>query len=393
MPARGSRDFFSCGAVLGARSFVIVLGCVLGCAEETRRTDPDPGAATEEPETPRPRRDAAPVDTRPPPDRAPDDVSLTVDAAPGDGTSVDVAGDGARPDADVPDSVRDGNPDSAPADGGAVTSGRSKGCGRETALKTAKLFMDVAGENRHYFLRVPPGYDRNRAYPLVFGMPGHTRSANDLLDPNFPYKFDAKFGKDAIIVYPNGAPVIDAAGKMNGYTWTRPEYRRDIAFVEAIIDKISDEMCVDTGRIALIGHSSGAWYVHAHGCEKPARLRLIAATAGGLYTEMKGCGNVAVMMIHSPMDRVVAYKDGLAARDYWLGHNGCSTGDPTLTTPSGTKRYDFKGWKPGTPVVWWEHWEKYYCGANDDCSWHGWPSFATQGIWDYLTRTLPPLRP
>ncbi|GGT79778.1 hypothetical protein GCM10010226_67650 [Streptomyces phaeofaciens] len=58
---------------------------------------------------------------------------------------------------------------SATAAASAGAAAPSAGCGKAPALTSGPHTIQSGGKNRNFILRIPDGYDRNRAYRLVFG--------------------------------------------------------------------------------------------------------------------------------------------------------------------------------------------------------------------------------
>src|SRR5919198_744779 len=49
------------------------------------------------------------------------------------------------------------------------TAAASPGCGKAPTLTSGTYTIQSGGKNRSFILRIPDGYDRNRAYRLIFG--------------------------------------------------------------------------------------------------------------------------------------------------------------------------------------------------------------------------------
>ena len=49
------------------------------------------------------------------------------------------------------------------------TAAASPGCGKTPTLTSGTYTIQSGGKSRTFILRIPDGYDRNRAYRLVFG--------------------------------------------------------------------------------------------------------------------------------------------------------------------------------------------------------------------------------
>jgi poly(3-hydroxybutyrate) depolymerase len=177
------------------------------------------------------------------------------------------------------------------------------------------------------------------------------------------FGFEAQAGGQALFVYPDGL-VVPAEGETG---WDES----DLPFFDAMMSEISASHCVDAKRIFAAGHSFGAYMSNLVGCERGDVVRAIAPVSGGLVAAGACKGPVAAWLAHGDMDPIVAQSEGIAARDHWIGANGCaSTSKPT--TPSPCVAYD--GCSANHPVTW--------------CSFPGGhfplPAFTQQAIWDFF---------
>jgi len=73
---------------------------------------------------------------------------------------------------------------------------------------------------------------------------------------------------------------------------------------------------------------------------------------------------------------VVEFARGEAARDYYLRRNGCSAESWTAAVEPCRS---YANCEAGLPVAWCTHDEPTYDDTN-----HGWPSFASRAIADFL---------
>ncbi|WP_374195827.1 hypothetical protein [Streptomyces sp. ISL-24] len=60
------------------------------------------------------------------------------------------------------------------------TAAATPGCGRAPTLTSGTHTIQSGGKSRSFILRIPDGYDRNRAYRLVFGFHWLGGSATDV---------------------------------------------------------------------------------------------------------------------------------------------------------------------------------------------------------------------
>ncbi len=116
----------------------------------------------------------------------------------------------------------------------------------------------------------------------------------------------------------------------------------DVAFVSAMIDRITQDHSVDSGRVYCAGISNGGFFSQRLAMELPEKIRAIATVAATMPQEFATVEAikkpVSVMLIHGTEDPLVPFKGGrvqagakaaiLSAKESaarWAGLNGCST--------------------------------------------------------------------
>lgn len=231
----------------------------------------------------------------------------------------------------------------------------SAGCGGVRPV-AGEHSITVSGETRTYLLDLPGGHDDRTALPLVFGFHGAGGSAE--LFRLYGGLVGAA-GENALVVHPD-------AGATRAWNSSA-----DLGFFDAILAEIEALACVDVDRVFVTGHSSGGFMSNQIGCRRGDVVRAIGPVAGGgPFTS--GCdAPVAAIVIHGDPDPVVPFSTGVASRDRWLAQNGCSTS----TTRVGMGGVEYDECTSGEPVQWWVHDQG-----------HSWPDFASEAIWDFLSR-------
>jgi hypothetical protein len=262
----------------------------------------------------------------------------------------------------------------AGADAGAK---RSAGCGAfpgqalEKFVRHDEMVTNVAPAyastytSRYYWLRLPAGYDPERAYPTVFIGPGCGESGQS------PIPIQQASMGDAILVGLNG--VDDCFNKAAADTPELPYFDATLANVEA-------GACVDTSRIFVTGFSSGSWLASYLGCVRGDILRAQATVAGGLPPIPPTCtGPIPAMYVadtddmHNPPDVVkLAVQRVVTA-------NGCTT-ETTPYDPGvpASPCVQYQGCKAGFPVV---YCETSGLGHAD----HATTGLSTTGFWRFWT--------
>jgi len=254
---------------------------------------------------------------------------------------------------------------SAGASAGSGGASTSTGCGSSTTPESGVLSIDVDGTSRDYTLKLPDDYDSSHPYTLVFGWHWRGGSMNDVAGNGFQggyYGLEELADGSAIFVAPDG--IDDGWANTGG---------RDIAFLDAMLERFRSELCIDESRIFSTGFSYGGMMSFAVGCARGDVFRAIAPMSGALYS---GCENgdapVAVWGAHGDNDDVVPLADGQAGLQEFLDRNGCGTAT-TPTEPSPCVTYE--GCTAGVPVTWCE-----FSGG------HSPPSFSAEAIWAFFSQ-------
>jgi polyhydroxybutyrate depolymerase len=219
----------------------------------------------------------------------------------------------------------------------------SSGCGSTGAVASGRFSIDVADAPRDYILELPADYDPERAYRLIFGWHPRGGTAEQVANGfggGF-YGLERLAEGSAIFVSPEG---IDEG-------WANPG-GRDIAFLDAMLERLEGELCIDQSRIFSTGFSYGGMMSLAVGCARGDVFRAIAPMSGALYS---GCEDaaapVATLGFHGVDDTVVPLADGVRGRDVFVERNGCEA-EAAAVEVDGC--LSFTGCAEGAPVTWCE---------------------------------------
>jgi polyhydroxybutyrate depolymerase len=235
------------------------------------------------------------------------------------------------------------------ADSGAEAGTRSVGCGvapQQLVAQYIKHTEVVTGvspayaadyTNRFYWLRLPAGYDPDRAYPTVFIGPGCGESGQT------PIPIQAASGSDAILVGLNGFE--DCFTHDTADTPELPYFDATLAAVEA-------SACVDTSRVFVMGFSSGAWLTSYLGCARGNVLRGQASIGGGLPPLPPTCtGPIPAMYVTDTDDNKNPPASVMMALARVLATNGCGADTEPYEAGVPSPCVQYKGCTPGFPVV------------------------------------------
>jgi len=231
--------------------------------------------------------------------------------------------------------------------------------------------MTIRGNQADYLVTLPPNYSTTTPSPLIFGFHGRNRTYLDFQKVDAT-KIQTTLGARAVMFYPQS---------QGGPGWNfAAEVPPSIEFFEALYAQALANYCVDTSHVFAVGHSSGAYFADIVACRYGDRLRGIGDVSGALQ-ERTCTGNVAALLVHGEKDAVVAFSGGVAMRDFYIARNGCSqTTTPGPDAPCVT----YQACQAGLPVAWCQHTEPTYLDKNGNPTNHGWPSFASQAITDFL---------
>lgn len=159
--------------------------------------------------------------------------------------------------------------------------------------------VEIAGSHRSALLRLPGDYRSDHAYPLLLSLHPF------VLDPATweQYSHLAQAGAQ------RGYIVASPRGSEPGPRWSVPGGVKtsadDFAFLDALIDQLSDRYCVNPARIFAAGFSAGAAMATALGCERADRFAAIAASGGSNLTQL--CPDAATtdtMILHGSADPI-----------------------------------------------------------------------------------------
>lgn len=228
----------------------------------------------------------------------------------------------------------------------AVTGGdaRSAGCGKTPTLQSGVQKITVDGKQREYTLRVPPNYNANKQYKLIFAL--HWRGATmegAVWVSGGWYGLAARAQESAILVAPNG----------NDRGWANPG-GADVRFIGEIIKTMESRLCVNENQIFATGWSYGASMSHALACALPDKFRAVSLIGGGLASRCDGGDKpVAYQLMHGNNDNVFKPEQGKEILQTFVKANGCDPEDPPFpTSTSGTHITTvFKRCKHGYPVI------------------------------------------
>ncbi|MCX4760110.1 hydrolase [Streptomyces sp. NBC_01275] len=260
------------------------------------------------------------------------------------------------------------------------------GCGKAPALTSGTHTIQSGGKNRNFILRVPDGYDRNRAYRLVFGFHWLGGTSTDVATGRTVetgtwayYGLQRLANNSTVFVAPQG---LD-----NGWANAGGE---DVTFVDDMIRRLETDLCVDTTQRFALGFSYGAAMSYALACSRATVFRAVAVQSGG---QLSGCSGgtqpIAYLGVHGLRDNVLGISGGRALRDRFVRNNGCAAQNPPEPAQGSlTHRVTaYSGCSAGHPVAWAAFDEGHIAAPQDGAAGDsGSRTWVPQEVWKFFTQ-------
>lgn len=211
-----------------------------------------------------------------------------------------------------------------------IAAAPSSGCGTSSTGAVTEDRREVAvsdpetGETRWYLVTTPPQHDGTTPLPVVLDFHGFTEGAtvHAAHSALSPFAIEQGF----VVVFPQGTgdpvrwnalPTADAAD-FGGAD--------DVAYVDAVLDALETDLCIDTARVYATGLSNGAGMSSLLGCERASRFAAIAPVAG-VRPPAECADGVAtpVLAFHGTADPILFYNGGIGDLAGLLGGSGDTT--------------------------------------------------------------------
>ncbi|GAA3747585.1 hypothetical protein GCM10022225_34260 [Plantactinospora mayteni] len=238
-----------------------------------------------------------------------------------------------------------GGPTDPPPTGG------SAGCGKSPTLRNGTHSIQSNGKARSFILRMPNNYNNSTPYRLIFAFHWRGGTANEIdsggtSGQSWSYygQWEQSGNNSAILVAPQGFG--------NGWANSGGE---DVVFVDDMISRIENDLCVNPGRRFATGFSWGGGMSYALACARATVFRAVAVIAGA---QISGCSGgtqpIAYFGLHGISDNVLNISQGRSLRDTFVRNNGCTAQNPPEPAAgSRTHRTTaYSGCRAGYPVQW-----------------------------------------
>ena len=263
----------------------------------------------------------------------------------------------------------------------------SSGCGKAATFKNGVNTITVSGKQRQFILQLPENYKQETPYRIVFGWHGandnmETTSMGLLAPPVGSFKH---FG---LLKPSNNTAIFVAPNALNKAWYNRNG--EDIAFFDAMLEKLSAGLCVDEKKVFSIGFSHGGAFTKALSCQRPSKIRgVIILDGGGPIDGTSTCSSdpIAALVQHGVNDGI---EGGRSTRDGFVKRNGCTAGNPKEPVKNSKGPHiltEYQGCKEGFPV-WFnafdgQHWMAPYDGGNGN---NGEKTYTGTVAWKFISQ-------
>lgn len=249
-----------------------------------------------------------------------------------------------------------------------VHAANSPGCGNQPSLTDGVHQIN----GREYTLKLPENYDPSNPYHLIFGL--HWRGGNmdnvvngDSIQPW--YGLDSRAQGSAIFVAPNG---LNA-----GWANTNGE---DTALIDAIIEQVEADLCVDQASRFATGFSWGGGMSYALACARASEFRAVSVLSGGVISGCDGGSDpIAYLGIHGISDPVLPWDGGVELAEKFVANNQCQPAEIGQPAPGSgdSVRTDFTGCSRPVSFI-------SYDGGHDAAPLGVQSSLAPDATWEFF---------
>lgn len=184
---------------------------------------------------------------------------------------------------------------------------------QEFQTSTSSSVFTVGGD-RPTFVTLPAGYSKDVPAALIIDLHGYM--SNSITHERFA-KMDSAANKRGVI-YAAADGLVDSQGYQFWNASTaccnfNANPVDDAAFIQSLIDEISNKASVDPKRIYVFGHSNGHFMTYKFACTYPKTVAAVAGLAGAMDIAADGCAakdSVSVLHIHGTSDQTINYLGG-----------------------------------------------------------------------------------
>lgn len=215
------------------------------------------------------------------------------------------------------------------------------GCGlpaQDVDETYVKIPVTVNGSTttRQFFISIPSTYDSTVPNRLIVGLHGSNYSGDKIKDYLVLEDAPVDARDNEIFVYPDALErdwgswgVIVGWQLGPGAAETNAKGDDDVAFIDAMIEYMKTNYCIDTERVFVTGHSWGGDFASALACLRGKTFRAsVPVAANGVYYLQSPAvvceDSAAIWSMHGKGDSNFEIALGEEVRDYWIAQNQCS---------------------------------------------------------------------
>ncbi len=238
----------------------------------------------------------------------------------------------------------------------------SPGCGEAPPVpagRTTAAALNVNGVGREYWLHIPHSYVPDDPTPLVLAFHGHGGTA--ALFERYTRLSALADQQGFLIAYPQGALGPDGQTGWDTFRRRDPD-TDDVGFVDTLLTRLQDTVCVDPARIYATGFSNGGGFVSVLACDLSSRIAAFAPVSGDYFPQPSGCHPsrpVSMLEIHGTADSTNPY-NGSAQLGYmsvgqwlsdWATRDDCSEKPNLRSGGADVVVESWNGCQGGTTIV------------------------------------------
>ena len=172
--------------------------------------------------------------------------------------------------------------------------------------------IEFDGQDRFYNLFVPESYNPEQALPLVISLHGARMTPAIMSQLTLWHELGEQEG--FITAYPSGVRNTWNDGAQTQETVVAID---DVAFIEHVIEDISNKLCIDETRIFSTGFSNGSEMAARLVCDLPDRFAAVGLAAGGHFVPLNICDDedtsIPVIAFFGTEDTVVPFEGGTSS--------------------------------------------------------------------------------
>lgn len=157
------------------------------------------------------------------------------------------------------------------------------------------------GMPRTYRVHTPSGYTADKRYPVIIAFDGLDGTSG---------RAERESGLNttpALTVYPDALIGTTGATAWQGAPYS-PVGINDVQFIDDMLMQITNDFCIDTKAVYMVGMSNGAGFAFLAACELQGKIAGVAGISGAYYQTCSHAGMPArTLYIHSLEDSLVPY--------------------------------------------------------------------------------------